>query len=119
MKNFIYIFSVLLCFFSCKKKEEEKHTVIYKIIVTSGQPTYSLSYSSSNNTTKSESSIKYNWTSPQIDDREAGSSVFLTLNGGNGGTYKMYIYIDGYLEKEDSMGDPYGPRTITAEIPED
>jgi hypothetical protein len=116
MKTLIYTFSLFLLFSSCKK-EEKKHTVIYKIIVTSGHPTYSVSYSSLNNSTKSEGSIKTTtWTSSPVDDREEGSSVFLTLEGGSGGGYKMFIYIDGNLHAEDIMYDPYGPKTISADI---
>jgi hypothetical protein len=119
MKNFIYILLCSLIFISCKK-EEKKHSVLYKIVVTSGHPAYSTSYSASNNTTKSESSLtSANWTSPQINDKKGGSSVYLTLTGGNGGSYKMYIYVDGNLEAEDTMYDPYGPKTISADVPED
>jgi hypothetical protein len=115
MKVLVYILSILV-FLSACRKEEKKHTITYKVIVISGHPTYSLTYSSFNNTTKVEGSITTsNWTSPPIDDRKKGS-VSLTLNGGNGGSYKMYIYVDGYLETEDDMYDPSGPKTIKAEV---
>jgi hypothetical protein len=118
MKCLIYIFSLFFVFTSCKK-EEKKHKVIYKITVIGGSPSYSVKYSSSNNSTATAGPLTSSmWVSPAIEDRKGGSSVFLTLEGGSGGSYKMYIYVDGYLEKEDRMDDPYGPKTISAEIPE-
>jgi hypothetical protein len=118
LKNAFYILILTLLFSSCKK-EEEKHTVSYKVIVTSGHPVYSVSYSSSNNSTQSLGSITSStWTSGIIDDRRGGTSVFLTLTGGSGGSYKMFIYIDGSLQKDGHMDDPYGPLTIEAAIPD-
>jgi hypothetical protein len=115
MKKYIVILFIFCGLSSCKK-EETKHSVTYKVTVTKGHPTYSVTYSSTNNTTKSESSItSLNWTS-KVDDRKDGDIVILTLEGGNGGSYKMYIYIDGFLMKESDMEDPYGPLTIDAEI---
>lgn len=116
MKKLIPVFSCLLIFSFCNK-EEKKHKVIYKVQVTSGNPSYSVQYSSTGNSTKTEGPFSSSkWLSPTIDDRETGSSVFLTLQGGSGGSYKMYIYVDGYLEQEGSMTDPYGPETISVKL---
>jgi len=88
--------------------------------VIAGHPAYSLSYSGSGNATASQGQITQTlWTSPSITDRKAGTYVFFTLDGGTGGSYYMYIYIDGHIVKSDRMDDPYGPKTISAEIPED
>ena len=119
MKNFTYFFLLLALFSSCKK-DAKKHSVIYKITVIGGHPAYTVNYSSTDNSTASQGPFtEQMWTSPKIDDREAGSTVFLTLEGGVGGSYNMYIYIDGSLQKTDRMDDPYGPMTISAKIPED
>jgi hypothetical protein len=116
MKTFIYPVILALFFITCKK-DEKKHTVTYKVNVIAGHPSYSVQYSASDNSTKSEGPMTTEkWTSLPVTDREGGTSVFLTVNGGTGGTYKMYILIDGYLEGEGIMDDPYGPRTIEAKI---
>jgi hypothetical protein len=116
MKSLIYIFCFAFIFSSCKK-EEKKHKVIYKVEVTGGHPAYSLSYSSLNNSTQTVGpTSEAKWLSPTVNDRLTGSSVFLTLQGGSGGSYKMYIYVDGYLEQEGRMDDPYGPKTISVEL---
>jgi hypothetical protein len=116
MKNYLYILFILCCFSSCKK-EEKKHIVSYKIVVLSGNPNYSVSYASTNNSTKTEGPITASsWTSPAIDDKKDGSSAYLKLEGGGGCSYKMFIYIDGGLEKEERMDDPYGPKSIEAVI---
>lgn len=115
MKYFIYIL-FLFSGVSCKK-EEKKHTVIYKVNVISGSPSYSVNYSSTSNVTQTEGPITASsWTSPPIGDKTDGSTAYLKLEGGSGGAYKMFIYIDGYLEKEERMDDPYGPKTIEAVI---
>jgi hypothetical protein len=93
--------------------------VIFKVQVISGNPSYSVKYSSFSNTTKTEGPITASsWVSPKIDDRKSDSQVLLTLEGGSGGSYKMFIYVDGRLEKEDRMDDPYGPKTISVQIPD-
>jgi hypothetical protein len=116
MKLFIYILCFLFILSSCKK-EEKKHKVLYKVEVTGGHPNYSLSYSSFNNTTQTIGPLSDSkWLSPTVDDRTTGGSVFLTLQGGSGGSYKMYIYVDGFLEQEGRMDDPYGPKTIGADL---
>ncbi|MDF2437440.1 MAG: hypothetical protein K0Q95_1816 [Bacteroidota bacterium] len=118
MKKIIYLFATLLFFCVSCKKEEKKHTVVYKISVLSGNPSYSVQYSGSNNTTRSEGPMNSkSWTSSTVEGRKAGTSVALTLQGGSGGSYQMYIIIDGSVQKEDRMDDPYGPKTITANIP--
>jgi hypothetical protein len=115
MKILAYILSFSFLFSACRK-EEKKHSVVFKVIVKSGTPTYSVTYSSFNNTSSALGGIKESaWTSPSINDRKKGT-VFLTLSGGSGGSYKMYIYVDGYLAMEDNMVDPYGPKTIEAVI---
>lgn len=111
---------LLLAFLTSCKKDDKKHTVLYKITVIAGHPSFSVSYSSSGNSTASQGPFSTaTWTSPSINDRKGGGSVFLTLGGGTGGSYYMYIYIDGSLAKTGRMDDPYGPMTISAEIPED
>lgn len=119
MKRLILLLLPALLLAACKK-EKKQHSVLYKVVVSSGHPTYSLSYSSSDNATASASAItQTQWTSPLITDRKALSDVFLTLDGGTGGSYYIYIYIDGNLVKGDRMDDPYGPLTISAQIPDD
>jgi hypothetical protein len=116
VKTFIYFLILSFLFLSCKKAEKT-HKVVYKIEVIGGHPSYSVKYSSSKNATQTAGPLSDSkWTSPTIDDRETGASVSLTLEGGGGGSYKMYILVDGYLEKEDRMDDPYGPKTISVTL---
>jgi hypothetical protein len=119
MKHLLIFGSLLIMLGSCKK-EEKKYDVIYKVIVIGGNPSYSVTYSSAGNSTQTAGPFTDSkWVSPTISDRKAGSTVSLTLKGGSGGSYNMYIYVNGRLEKEDRMDDPYGPRTISVELPED
>ena len=119
MKNLVYFFLLLAVFSSCKKNAK-KHSVIYKITVIGGHPAYTVNYSDTENSTASQGPFTDQmWVSPKVEDRDAGTSVYLTLEGGVGGSYYMYIYIDGSLQKTDRMDDPYGPKTISATIPED
>jgi hypothetical protein len=116
MKKILFIFFISVFISSCKK-EEKKHSVFYRIKVTSGNPVYSVSFSGEDNTTLEKSSISsQNSSSAPISDKKDGSAVFLTLQGGNGGSYLMDIYIDGYLQIEERMDDPYGPKTIEATV---
>ena len=89
MKIFVSLLSMLLLFSSCEK-EKKKYKVSYKVTMISGNPAYSVRYSSSNNSTQSQGPInKSMWTSPVIEDREEGGSVSLTLEGGGGASYNM------------------------------
>ena len=115
MKNYIFIF--LLIFISCKK-EETTHPVIYKVTVIGGSPSYSVQYSSAKNTSVSQGPFSSDmWISDKIE-KTAGSVASLTLNGGTGGSYKLYIYIDGVLQQDGRMDDPYGPKTISIAVPD-
>ena len=119
MKSFLLLSASLLLFAGCKK-EEKTHTVIYKVIVIGGHPTYSVQFSSSKNNTVSQGPFSSGtWISEKITDKEGGSTASLTLSGGTGGSYNMYIYIDGTLQQDGRMDDPYGPRTISVEVPEE
>ena len=119
MKHVGYLLLAALLPAACKK-DEKQHSVLYKVVVSSGHPTYSLSYSGNNNSTTSQGQITQTlWTSPAVTGRKAGTEVFFTLDGGTGGSYYMYIYIDGNLVKGDRLDDPYGPLTISAQIPDD
>lgn len=114
MRTLLFLIFVLFC---CSCKKEEKHTVVYKVNVLHGNPSYYMQYSSLHNTTKSEGPVTASsWTSPVIDDRKSSSTVSFTMIGGIGGTYQMFIIVDGSVKKEFSMEDPYGPQTITADI---
>jgi hypothetical protein len=118
MKNIVFILFCSIAFFSCRK-EEKKHKVIYKVAVISGHPTFTVQYSAENNTTKTAGPLtSSSWLSPKVEDRETGNVVSLTLESKGGASYNMYIYVDGYLEQEGRMDDPYGPKTISVEIPD-
>jgi hypothetical protein len=118
MRKTCFLFATLLSFcFSCRKKEE-RHTVVYKVAVLHGSPSYSVQYSGDGNSTRSEGPMSStSWVSSTVDDRKGGTAVALTLQSGGGGSYEMYIIIDGVIQKEDRMDDPYGPKTISAGIP--
>jgi hypothetical protein len=118
MKTFLYTAFILIVFSGCKK-EDSNHKVIYKVTVIGGNPAYAVKYSSSDNSTATAGPITGSgWTSSPIEDRKPNTRVFLTLEGGSGGSYKMYIYIDGHITAEERMDDPYGPKTIEAVIPD-
>jgi hypothetical protein len=117
MKKIIYTLLPLIFLFTSCEKDKKKYVVSYKVIMISGNPKYSVSYSSFNNATQSSGPITQNtWTSPAIDDREEGNPVSLTLQGGGGGAYLMNIYVDGSLAKQERMDDPFGPKTITVDL---
>jgi hypothetical protein len=118
MKHFAYIFFILVLFNSCKK-EEKVHKVIYKVTVSGGSPSYTVQYSDTKNSSKSGGPFTASWLSPTIKGFEAGNTVSFSLNArGTGATYNMYIYVDGYLEKEGASSDPSGQNTISVVIPD-
>lgn len=117
MKSGAYILLSLALLFSSCKKEEKLHTVLYKVTVIGGNPSYSVSFSGSNNTSVSQGPFTSgSWISPQITDKVNKDEASLTLIGHGGGSYKMYIYVDGALAQEGRMDDPYGPTTISITI---
>lgn len=117
MKKVIYLFIILSVFAACKK-EKDQHSVVYKVTVIAGAPTYSVHFTSFDGVTTSQGPFTESmWVSSKIDDFEAGDVATMKLEGKNGGSYKMYVYVDGTLQMEDRMDDPYGPKTISVEIP--
>ena len=117
MKTIIYLFISLTIFTSCEK-EKKTFTVSYKITVISGSsPAYYVQYSAQNNSTQSKGPISQTmWVSDKVTDKEEESTVSLKLTGGQGCSYMMYIYVNGALRVQDRMDDPYGPKTITADL---
>jgi len=109
MKHLIYISFLLLVFSSCKK-EEKKYSVTYKIIeISNNTPTYIVRYTLNNGATQSLGNITANsWTSGTLSDYKAGSVLNLEVEGSGGGTYEMYILVngtnDGYRIADDSNG---------------
>ncbi|MCE3280981.1 MAG: hypothetical protein K0S44_3172 [Bacteroidetes bacterium] len=117
MRTLFYITFILTVFNSCKK-EDSNHQVMYKVTVIGGSPTYAVKYSSSDNSTATAGPITGSGWSSSTIERKPNTTVFLTLEGGSGGSYKMYIYVDGHISAEERMDDPYGPKTIEAVIPD-
>jgi len=116
MKKFVLFLFIIALVSACKK--EVTHPVIYKVVVSTGHPTYSVQYLSGSNTTVSQGPFSSGmWVSDKIE-KEAGSTALLTLTGGTGGSYKLYIYVDGTLYMEGRMDDPYGPETISVVVPQ-
>ena len=117
MRIFAFILAFLIFFSSCEK-EKKTFTVSYKITVISGSsPAYYVQYSAQNNSTQSKGPISQTmWVSDKVTDKEEESTVSLKLTGGQGCSYMMYIYVNGALRVQDRMDDPYGPKTITADL---
>ncbi|HEX8516626.1 MAG TPA: hypothetical protein VF868_10530 [Bacteroidia bacterium] len=118
MKKLLCLIVLAVSLFGCRK--ETLHKVIYKVIVTAGTPTYSVKYSSAENSTQTAGPLTASkWVSPEINDRKSGNVVSLTLEGGSGGSYMMYIYVNGRLHAEERMDDPYGPKTLSVKLPDE
>jgi hypothetical protein len=112
MKKLIYIFTILIFFCSCKK-EEKMHKVVYKVSVSGGSPSFTVQYSDTKNSSRSEGPFTASWLSPTIKEFETGNTVSLSVAGTMGSSFKMYIYVDGYLEKEEDRAT-----TISVVIPD-
>ena len=109
---FILFFAII---FSCKKEEPKSFSVAYKIIeTTTAVPAYIVAYTTEN-ATQTEGPITFaNWSSPTIKKLE-GETVSFTLDGGSGtGSFIMRIYANGVLLEEQTMDNPFGPKTISA-----
>lgn len=117
MRPSLYIYLSFLLFISACKKDEKQHSVIYKVTVIAGNPSYSVNYSGNNNSSISQGPFSATtWISPKIADKVNQDVASFTLSSNGGGSFNMYIYVDGFLENESRMDDPYGPKTLSVTI---
>ena len=118
MRKYSYlIVLVVSTAIGCKKTEPQPYSVSYKIEeTTNSTPAYTVSYSTEN-ATQTEGPITLGqWSSPVVK-KQPGESVTLTLDGGSGaGSFIMRIYANGALLDEETMDNPYTPKTISVTL---
>lgn len=116
-KKLLYIFFLLLLLSSCKKEPETVY-VSYKVIETSSNsPTYTVGYSLADGTTKTiGGQTSSNWVSEKVSDVEIGKYISLSVEGNGGGSYDMYIYVNGRLDSQRDADDSNGKQTLTTQI---
>ena len=118
MKSFYSIILVLLLSFSCKKENNNTHSVQYNVTMTTpGSGAYTLRYTLSDGTFRSEGPItSETWVSENYNGYKKGSIVSLYLDS-PGGTYEMSIYVDGQLSSHTSADGGVGEQILEASIP--
>jgi hypothetical protein len=117
MKKLFFLSLAVLLLSSCKKEAKTVY-VSYKIVETSSYtPTYTVGYSLADGTTKTIGrQTNSKWVSEKISDVEIGKYLSLSVEGTGGGTYEMYIYVNGRLDSQRIAGDGYGRQTLTTQI---
>ncbi len=117
MKNLFCIISIVLLFSACKK-ESNTHLVTYKVTETTpGAAPYSLRYSLSDGTLKSEGPVTTEtWTTESLSGFKKGAIVSLYLDS-PGGSYEMYIYVDGELSSHAAADGGFTEQLLEAQIP--
>lgn len=117
MKKLLYILLVAFFITSCKKEPETVY-VSYKVIETSSNsPTYTVGYSLADGTTKTIGGLTGSkWVSEKVSDVEIGKYLSLSVEGNGGGSYEMYIYVNGRLDSQRVADDSNGKQTLTTQI---
>ena len=119
MKNFYSVILIAVLFtLSCKKENNNTHSVQYQITMTTpGSGAYTLRYSMADGTFRSEGPItSETWISENLSGYKRGSIVSLYLDS-PGGTYEMSIYVDGQLSSHASADGGFGEQLLEASIP--
>ena len=120
-KLHLILFSLLILFFSCERKEENlsKDAVTYLVTETSSStPVYAVEYTAENGITKTEGGIKEEKWSETVKGLKSGTFISFTLaSTSSDGNFKVSIYKDGILLLEDNMEGKYSPLTWNGTIP--
>jgi len=116
-RAFSFLILISLFFTSCKK-EEKKFSVVFKVVETgSGTPVYTVRYTLPNGSTQSKGgNTQEIWVSEKIDDYKGGQYLTLSVEGSGGGSYDMYIYINGSLQARRAAGDGFGEQVLGVQI---
>ncbi len=120
-KIYFIILSTLLMItmsFSCKKDNSNSHSVSYKIIETiPGSSPYMVRYTMADGTFRSEGPItSETWISENMGGYKNGAIVSLYLDS-PGGTYDMYIYVNGSISSQASADGGFGEQLLEAQVP--
>jgi hypothetical protein len=117
MKNLVCMLSILLLFSACKK-DAKTHLVSYKVTEsTPGAAPYTLRYSLSDGTLKSEGPVTTEtWISESLSGFKPGAIVSLYLES-SAGSYEMYIYVDGELSSHAAADGGVAEQLLEAQIP--
>lgn len=117
MKQLIYIFSFIFLITSCKK-DDKTYTVTYKIFENiPGSAPFSVRYSQSDATLKSEGPVSTgNWTTPDLNGYRSNAIVSLYMESA-GGTYDMYIYVNGSVASHVIADGGFGEQLLEAQLP--
>ena len=117
----LILFSLLILFFSCERKEDKlsKDAVTYIVTETSSAtPVYAVEYTAENGITKTEGGIREEKWSQTVKGLKSGTFISFTLESTSAnGNFKVSIYKDGILLLEDNMEGQYSPLTWNGTIP--
>jgi hypothetical protein len=118
MKNFCHIILFSFLIFSSCKKDDNTNTVTYKIIETTpGASPYSVRYSLSDGTLRSEGPITSEiWMTADMSGYKKNTIVSLYLDA-TSGTYDMIIYVNGSVSSQASADGGMGEQLLEAQIP--
>ncbi len=122
MRYFLLI-ACALTLLSCKKETdlEKIHQVYYKVVETSEDvPLYTVSYLDDYGATiKVEDLERDTWTSEILTQFRAGEMVTLTVeSSAPEGEFRLMIYNNFELVKEEKMVLPSGKVTVSARLPD-
>lgn len=115
MKKIYCILILTIVFASCKK-DNKTYNAIYKVVTDGNTPDYTVRYTLSDGTTQSKG-ITSNamWVSEKLEGLKKGTPISFSLEN-NGGTYHMYVYINGAFNKHRDAGGG-GTQTLETSIP--
>jgi hypothetical protein len=120
MKNILYVLSgiIILFCFSCKKEPKTVY-VTYKVMeISNNTPSYTVGYTLADKSTKTLGSFTQSkWVSDKIEEVDKGTYISLSVEGSGGGSYDMFIYINGVLHSRRQADDGHGKQILEAQIP--
>jgi hypothetical protein len=109
MKNLFFLFAFSLVLLSCEKKEDT-HSVLYRV-GTDSPNSYTVRFTMSDGSTKSQGPITGGWSSGSMDGFEAGDELTMSLES-MGGDFHMSIHANGHILKERDAGGSGGTQTL-------
>lgn len=118
MKNIGCLFLFLTLIVSACKKDTKTHLVSYKVTEsTPGAAPYTLRYSLSDGTLKSEGPVTTEtWITESLSGFKPGAIVSLYLESA-AGSYEMFIYVDGELSVHAPADGGLNEQLLETQIP--
>lgn len=117
MKNILYIFLFFILIASCKK-DSKTYTVTYKVYEnTPGSAPFTVRYTQSDATLKQEGPISTGtWTTQDMNGYRGNAIISLYLDS-PGGTYDMYIYVNGSVNTHVTADGGFGEQLLETQLP--